>query len=188
MSFLSRPTLKPTAVDPAAQDVEVPDPPDDSMSALCFAPNADYLAVASWNSQVRVYEVGQTIAGRASYSQAGPILDVCWTADGTSIISAGVDKAAHAYDLASGSSRQVAAHDAPIRSVRWLEQASLLVTASWDKTIKVRRVFRLDCSSERDRNSLARVLTPSATPLAMLLHNYRSTGIFERASLQQAFP
>ena len=43
------------------------------------------------------------------------------------------------YDLQSGQSTQVAAHDAPIKSVRWIDsQNGILATGSWDKTIKVR--------------------------------------------------
>ena len=35
------------------RDIEVSDPPDDSISCLEFCPVADYLAVGSWNNQVR---------------------------------------------------------------------------------------------------------------------------------------
>lgn len=54
----------------------------------------------------------------------------------------GADKAARMLDLQSGQNiaTQVAAHDQPIRCVRFVEvpgQASpVLVTGSWDKTIK----------------------------------------------------
>jgi hypothetical protein len=36
--------------------------------------------------------------------------------------------------------QQVAQHDAPIKAVRWIEspQGGILVTGSWDKTVKVR--------------------------------------------------
>lgn len=33
-------------------DVEVADPPGDSMAALSFSPQADFLAVGSWDNQV----------------------------------------------------------------------------------------------------------------------------------------
>ena len=44
------------------------------------------------------------------------------------------------FDPATGQSTQVAQHDAPIKVVRWVDapQAGILVTGSWDKTIKVR--------------------------------------------------
>lgn len=37
---------------PIIKDVEVADPPSDSVSALEFSPQADLLAVASWDGQV----------------------------------------------------------------------------------------------------------------------------------------
>lgn len=58
------------------------------------------------------------------------------------MIGAGADKAARLLDLnAPGTpARQVAAHDAPIRCARFFEMpntaAPMLVTGSWDKTIK----------------------------------------------------
>ena len=41
-----------TANDP--KDVEVADPPPDSISAISFSPVADFLAVGSWDNNVRI--------------------------------------------------------------------------------------------------------------------------------------
>ena len=42
------------------------------------------------------------------------------------------------FDVQSGQSSQIAAHDAPIKAVKWIDaQGGILVTGSWDKTIKV---------------------------------------------------
>ena len=38
----------------ADKDIEVVDPPTDSVSSLAFSPQADYLAVASWDNNVCV--------------------------------------------------------------------------------------------------------------------------------------
>lgn len=59
------------------------------------------------------------------------------------MFSAGADKAARAYDVPSGQSAQVAAHDAPIKCVRWINAPTggILATGSWDKTIKERLHF-----------------------------------------------
>jgi len=35
------------------KDIEVTDPPSDSISSLAFSPQADYLAVGSWDNNVR---------------------------------------------------------------------------------------------------------------------------------------
>jgi len=56
------------------------------------------------------------------------------------VISAGADNTGRMYDLATGQATQVAQHSAPIKAVRWIDspQGGILVTGSWDKTIKVR--------------------------------------------------
>lgn len=38
----------------AEKDIEVVDPPSDSISSLSFSTQADYLAVGSWDNSVRV--------------------------------------------------------------------------------------------------------------------------------------
>ncbi|KAI5119654.1 hypothetical protein M0805_007745 [Coniferiporia weirii] len=124
-----------------AKDIEVSDPPGDSISSLAFSSAGEYLAVGSWNNEVRVYEVspqgGQT-RGKAMYQHQGPVLDVCWNKEGNKVISGGADNAARMHDLATGQSSQVAQHDGPVKCVRWVEspQGGILATGSWDKTIK----------------------------------------------------
>jgi len=72
------------------------------------------------------------------YTHEGPVLATCWNKDGTKIISSGADNAARIYDLQTGQAQQVAAHTSPIKAVKWIEspQGSILVTGSWDKTVK----------------------------------------------------
>jgi mRNA export factor len=43
------------------------------------------------------------------------------------------------FDLLTGQSVQVAQHSAPIKAVKWIDapQGGILVTGSWDKTVKV---------------------------------------------------
>jgi mRNA export factor len=56
------------------------------------------------------------------------------------VFGGGADKAARALDLGSGGSaaQQVAAHEAPIRSVQCctINNSPMLITGSWDKTVK----------------------------------------------------
>lgn len=96
MSFFGA-TTSTTAATPD-KDIEVADPPPDSISSLAFSPQADYLAVGSWDNnvrvlpclqsrvnqyihiQVRIYEVGANgqTQGKAMYSHQGPVLSACW--------------------------------------------------------------------------------------------------------------
>ncbi|GJE94513.1 WD40-repeat-containing domain protein [Phanerochaete sordida] len=140
MSFFGASSSSTPATAPAEKDIEVSDPPTDSISSLSFSPQADYLAVGSWNNEVRIYEVGANgqTQGKAMYGHQGPVLDVCWNKDGTKILSGGADNAGRMFDITTGQSQQVAQHDAPIKVVRWIEspQGGILATGSWDKTLK----------------------------------------------------
>ncbi|CAA7267083.1 unnamed protein product [Cyclocybe aegerita] len=124
----------------AEKDVEVVEPPSDSISSLSFSGQADYLAVGSWDNSVRIYEVnpnGQT-QGKAMYQHQGPVLDVCWNKEGTKIFSGGADNAGRMFDVTTGQAAQVAQHDAPVKVAAWVDVpgAGILATGSWDKTIK----------------------------------------------------
>ncbi|KAG5654263.1 hypothetical protein H0H81_005506 [Sphagnurus paluster] len=133
-------TTASTTTAAADKDVEMGEPPTDSISSMAFSSQADYLAVGSWDNSVRIYEVmaGGQSQGKAMYQHQGPVLSVCWNKEGNKIFSGGADNAGRMFDVTTGQSSQVAAHDAPVRVVRWVEApgGGILATGSWDKTIK----------------------------------------------------
>ncbi|KAI8921518.1 WD40-repeat-containing domain protein [Entophlyctis helioformis] len=126
----------------AAKDYEVAQSPADGISDLAFSSQADYLAASSWDNQTRIYEVQPSgnAVGKAVIQHEAPALGVCWSKDGTKVVSVGADKAARMLDLGSGQTMQVAGHDAPIKCCRWIDGVAnlnnILVTGSWDKTLK----------------------------------------------------
>ncbi|EEB17788.1 mRNA-associated protein mrnp, putative [Pediculus humanus corporis] len=125
------------------KDFEVTSPPDDSVSSIAFSPASlpqNFLIAGSWDNNVRCWEVeqsGKTIP-KSIQSMDGPILDVCWSDDGTKVFMASCDKQVKAWDLASNQTIQVAAHDAPVKTCHWVQGGvySCLMTGSWDKTLK----------------------------------------------------
>ncbi|BFZ54354.1 RNA export factor gle2 [Savitreella phatthalungensis] len=123
-----------------SKDIEVQSPPEDSISALSFSPTAELLAAASWDKKVRIYEVSQTgqTQGKALFEHQGPALCVSWSKDGTKLASGGTDKAGRVFDLGSGQTQQVAAHDATVKACEFIEVNGqpILATGSWDKTVK----------------------------------------------------
>ncbi|PWN39954.1 WD40 repeat-like protein [Ceraceosorus guamensis] len=122
----------------ASSDIEVNPSPPDGISSLDWSSAADFLVSGCWDNNVRIYGVeGAGAVPKAMYSHEGPVLDTIWSKDGLRVISGSADKTAKLYDVQSGQSNQVAAHDAPIKHVRWVDQGNgLLATASWDKTVK----------------------------------------------------
>lgn len=124
------------------KDVQVQDGPEDSISELAFSPQAEFMAVSSWDRKTRIYELqqsGQTV-GKALLEHEAPVLSCCWSSDGSKVASAGADKAARLLDLNSPTQpQQIAVHEMPIKSIRFVNggpTGQLVVTGSWDKTLK----------------------------------------------------
>lgn len=125
-----------------ANDITVANPPEDSVSDLAFSPQAELLAVSSWDKKVRIYEVMPTGAteGRAMFEHDGPVLSVRWSADGTRVVSGGTDKQVKLYDVQSGQAQTIGLHDAPVKAVRLVDvgpaNTPVVVSGSWDKTLR----------------------------------------------------
>ncbi|KAH8827812.1 Poly(A)+ RNA export protein [Flagelloscypha sp. PMI_526] len=124
------------------QDKELVSPPTDSISSVRFCPVANYLAVGSWDGSIRMYGVqaqGNMVndEAKAMYSHSSPVLDVCWSPDGSKVYSASADNTARVFDIQTGQDIQIAQHDAPVRSVRFQADHGFLLTGSWDKTVKI---------------------------------------------------
>ncbi|KAI5798964.1 WD40-repeat-containing domain protein [Geopyxis carbonaria] len=123
-------------------DIALTTPPEDSISDLAFSSQSEHLAVSSWDKKVRIYEISAdgSSVGKAMYEHEAPVFSVVWSKDGSKLASAGADKMAKLYDVATGQAQQVAAHDQPVRCVKFIQApnsaAEMLVTGSWDKTVK----------------------------------------------------
>lgn len=121
------------------KDLEVTQPPTDSISSIHFNPKANFLVATSWDNQVRCWEIqaNGTSIPKASTSHDQPVLCSAWKDDGTTVFSAGCDKQVKMWPLTSGGQAvTVGAHDQPIKDVDWIPEMNLLVTASWDKTVR----------------------------------------------------
>jgi len=132
-----------SALGDLSKDIALTAPPEDSISDISFSPQSDHLAVASWDKKVRIYEISQsgTSEGKALFEHELPVLSCHWSKDGTKVAGGGADRAARMLDLNSGNNtaQQVGLHEQPIRAIRFFDGPSsspMLVTGSWDKTIK----------------------------------------------------
>jgi len=124
----------------ANKDIEVASPPTDTISCLRFSPSANFLIASSWDNSIRCWEIqaNGTSVPKAEQKHTKPILSCCWHADGSKVFTAGGDNEAKIWDLASNQAVTCAKHDAPIKTVHWIQAPnySCLMTGSWDKTIK----------------------------------------------------
>jgi WD40 repeat protein len=74
--------------------------------------------------------------GVMSNPHTGPVMGCCWSPDGGKLFTGSADKTGKVWDLASSQVVQFAAHDQPIKAVHMVAQHNMVVTASWDKTLK----------------------------------------------------
>lgn len=126
-------------------DFQVASPPDDTISALEFSPSTlqlqkNFLVAGSWDNTVRCWEVEQSggTLPTSMKTMGGPVLDVCWSVDGTKVFVASCDKQVKLWDLAADQVMQVAAHDGPVKTCHMIKgsNCACLMTGSWDKTLK----------------------------------------------------
>jgi mRNA export factor len=64
-----------------SKDVELKQPPSDSVSEIAFSPKNDFLAVSSWDQKIRIYAIdsyGQG-EGKALFDFQAPALAVAWS-------------------------------------------------------------------------------------------------------------
>jgi len=124
-------------------EIEVAYPPDDSVSCLKFSPETipqTFLVATSWANDVRLWEIMQDgkSEAKAQKTHTEPILSAAWSADGTKVFTASCDKTAKMWDLQSDQHVQIAQHDAPIKTIHYIQRPNYtcVMTGSWDKTIK----------------------------------------------------
>ncbi|KAI9721695.1 MAG: hypothetical protein M1828_005063 [Chrysothrix sp. TS-e1954] len=152
----------------ALSDVEVANPPEDSISELAFSPTTNHLAVASWDAKLRIYEVSPTgVSKPVTWIECPkPVLTCCWSKDSSKVAAAGIDNVVKVMDVATSQVVEVGKHDAAISRIRMIEVGGtpILATGSWDKTVKYwdfrspepsgtlvcqERVYAMDASKDR---------------------------------------
>ncbi|CCH62699.1 hypothetical protein TBLA_0I00360 [Henningerozyma blattae CBS 6284] len=123
-------------------DITISNPAEDSISDIAFSPQQDFMfSASSWDNKVRIWDVQNgVVQGRAQYEHSAPVLTTRWSGDGTKVASGGCDNVVKLYDVTSGQSQQIGVHQAPVKSLRFVPcgpgNTELIVTGSWDKTIK----------------------------------------------------
>ncbi|KAI1212175.1 WD repeat domain-containing protein [Annulohypoxylon truncatum] len=124
------------------KEVTLPSDAEDTISSVSWSPTSHHLAAASWDGNVRVYNVSPTGVARgvALLAAGGPILDCDWAKDGSTVAAGGADKTVHLLNMSTNQQATLGNHEAPIRSVRFVDvpecNEPIVATGSWDKTVK----------------------------------------------------
>ncbi|KAG5519249.1 hypothetical protein PMAC_002337 [Pneumocystis sp. 'macacae'] len=112
---------------------EVIPQPLDGVSSLQFSPFASmYLAVTSWDKTLKLFDITSIISDNGavndqdkvlfSFEHKAPVLDCCFSNE------------VHLYS--GGLDRRVRIHDDAVKSVLFNRNLNLLITGSWDKTVR----------------------------------------------------
>lgn len=118
-------------------DAAVPEPPTDAVSCLAWSPTANILAAGSWDKTVRVWEVTATgVAPRMAIQHEGPVLCCNFSKDGQRLVSGGCDNKVKMKVLATQQEQQIGVHAAPVKEVFCVDDMNMVVSGSWDKTLK----------------------------------------------------
>ena len=76
-----------------------------------------------------------------NHANSSPVLDSCFSADGSRVFTAGADNAVRLWSLGSHTGGatpppQIGAHDAPVSAVRFLPSTSVVASGGWDSKLK----------------------------------------------------
>ncbi|PQE10298.1 hypothetical protein CJF32_00000831 [Rutstroemia sp. NJR-2017a WRK4] len=123
---------------PAVQ-YELAQPPNDAVSSLQYSPySSSKLLVSSWDKNVYLYDTsGAEEGGKLlnKYEHRAPVMDVCFGADENEAFTAGLDWQVKRINLENGEQTVLSTHEAPVKSVVYSKEHSLLISASWDSTL-----------------------------------------------------
>jgi len=110
--------------------------PTDTISSIKFSPtSSNFLLTASWDGTVRLHDVANNNQ-RCCFNEGAPVLDCCFT-DQTHGFSGGLEKAVKWYDFNTSEVHLLGCHGAPIKCIEYCQEAGLLITGSWDNTVKL---------------------------------------------------
>ena len=122
---------------PMKLEFELSEPPTDGITRVTFCPvsNAPLLLCSSWDNHVRLYDVANN-AMRADYTHSYAVLD-CTFSDPNHSFSGSVDGVLKGYDFTARAETVLGTHEDGIRCVQYCQELGLVVTGSWDKTVKL---------------------------------------------------
>uniref|UniRef100_A0A0A9Z895 Mitotic checkpoint protein BUB3 n=1 Tax=Lygus hesperus TaxID=30085 RepID=A0A0A9Z895_LYGHE len=109
----------------------------DTISSVRFSPNSNhYLLISSWDSHVTLFDI-QANRVKTSYDHDGcPVLDSCFQ-DRAHSFSGSIDGKIRMYDFYTCIQTVIGEHDQAVKATEFARDIGLLLTGSWDSTVKI---------------------------------------------------
>uniref|UniRef100_A0A1I8ABL9 WD_REPEATS_REGION domain-containing protein n=1 Tax=Steinernema glaseri TaxID=37863 RepID=A0A1I8ABL9_9BILA len=100
-------------------------------------PDKKWLAISSWDSTVRVFDLTSpnTPIELRSYKHDRAVL-ACSFAGNNKLVSGGLDRTVKSVDVTSGAESKVGNHSDTIRCLEYSVESDLVVSGSWDSSVK----------------------------------------------------
>ena len=139
----------------SANEYNLTNPPTDGITRVAFKPvsGSPLLIASSWDRGLRLYDVKANQL-KGSFQHKGAVLDACFL-DQVRVASGGLDRVLKLYDFETKQESPVGSHDSAIRCVVYSPELDLIVTGSWDKSIKLWDIRQKSCIGTYDQNNEA---------------------------------
>jgi mRNA export factor len=119
-------------------DVVVPNSATDTISSLLWSSTGTFLASSGWSRTSTIFDIGVngTAEVKATQQLKAPILCSGWSGDNSRLFLGTCEGRAEMWNLQSNQLQTCAVHSGPIKEIAYINELNLLLTASWDKTLK----------------------------------------------------
>nr|ODN91049.1 cell cycle arrest protein BUB3 [Cryptococcus depauperatus CBS 7841] len=112
-------------------------PPVDGISSLAFSPDSQRLLVSSWDGTIQLHDLSGPFQPPKIFSHPAAVLTACFGSSSNIGFSAGLDKRIRRWNFGTGLVQVLGKHDDAVQSIVWCPEYSVLVSCSWDSTLKV---------------------------------------------------
>ncbi|KJE91147.1 testis mitotic checkpoint BUB3 [Capsaspora owczarzaki ATCC 30864] len=137
-------------------EFQLASPPSDGISSVTFAPagslNTDMLLASCWDSTLRLYNAA-TNTLLANFAHASAVLDSTFGPEGRVCYSGAVDGSLSSCDITTGAQSTLGGHAQGIRCVKFDPATGLVVTGSWDESVKLWDARTARCVSTHQQSA-----------------------------------
>ncbi|XP_047135625.1 mitotic checkpoint protein BUB3 isoform X1 [Hydra vulgaris] len=172
--------------EPSVNEFLLKDPPKDTISSAKFGPtSSNFLFVTSWDHTARLYDVG-TNTQRSCYENINALLD-CTFVDPTHGYVGGLEGKLSGYDFNTSVETFLGFHNAPIKCVEFCPELGILITGSWDCTVKLWDPRQSKCIDTHDQDERVYTMALSEERLVVgtaerrvMVWDLRNTGVVQQ--------